>query len=222
MKETFQEERSDKKTRKSKLDMLRMIRKCMHESGRNTFYKSDFRNPPWNIDPRSAEECLRIAHFSQQEMPQIDILETQSNFLVQAMIPATQLTINEALDLINNYNIDTRQNRFATYPSKAPLTEDIADRKELAALESYPKLQDPDSYWSRSKVYPEFVCHNCESHTAFPWHCFEPMDLEIIENNIKLYCWRCKTRIEIPTCKKCGRTMRLRYRRQNRNKVIRS
>ncbi len=64
--------------RRTKLELLKIINEFIEEgiqSGRKTFYKSDFRHPPAKINPDSAYEVLKLVEYCQTQMPRIRIVE---------------------------------------------------------------------------------------------------------------------------------------------------
>lgn len=54
------------------LDLLRALITFIKESNQTEFAKSDFRNPPTNINPDTAEKLFDIIKFVQDQMPPID------------------------------------------------------------------------------------------------------------------------------------------------------
>lgn len=306
--------------RKTKMEILQTIQEFVKQSDKVVFNRSALREPPWNIDPRTAEEFLRIIHFC-QGMPKINIIQDdQRSFFVQVLLPATYVTQREASEFVKTRGLARRAGSYPDYIAKegslwdASIPENIpalfrceecskivefprcdtcADswqsimwidekneqlvcgyckttkaipecpkcghptklviavfdkrrpdqsaihltQKEasevlrtrtinpekfhappwrggpspnsdtLDALDWEPKMAGPEEYWSRSLVSAQFVCTDCQKAKDFPWHCFEPMELE---DGNTLKCWRCQTTRELPKCDVCSEGMKLR------------
>ena len=71
------------KGRKSTQAILRIIKDFLKENGGAMIFKSDFRDK--GLDPRTAERFLRIIHFCQSEIPQIEISDDSSRFIVRCL-----------------------------------------------------------------------------------------------------------------------------------------
>ena len=71
------------KGRKSAQAILKIIKDFLKENKATMIFKSDFREK--GIDPRTAERFLRIIHFCQSEIPQIEISDGGSRFLVRCV-----------------------------------------------------------------------------------------------------------------------------------------
>ena len=67
------EEPQKKTNRKTKMEVLKTIKKYIESEDPIIFNKSSMLKAPWNLDPRTVEEFLQLAYFCQNNFPRIRI-----------------------------------------------------------------------------------------------------------------------------------------------------
>ncbi|MFX1533104.1 MAG: hypothetical protein ACFFDI_02615 [Promethearchaeota archaeon] len=68
---------------RSKIEILKTIRDFIELSEKVSIPKFVLREPPWDIDPQTAEEFFQVIHFCQHEFPPIQYSTTDQKLLVE-------------------------------------------------------------------------------------------------------------------------------------------
>ena len=71
------------KVRKTKMEILKTIKEFIEKENSLVFTKSSMKSDPWNLDPRTVDEFIRLAHFCQNYFPRIRIQEKNGKVLFQ-------------------------------------------------------------------------------------------------------------------------------------------
>ncbi len=73
----------NKKSRKTHMKILEALNEHIKKSGKNRFFKSDFREV--RVRPDTAGEWFRIIHYCQTELPRIKIIEMGRNVIIEIL-----------------------------------------------------------------------------------------------------------------------------------------
>ncbi|MFX1251420.1 MAG: hypothetical protein ACFFCZ_07405 [Promethearchaeota archaeon] len=68
---------------RSKIEILKTIRDFIELTEKAKISKSVLRDPPWDIDPQTADEFFQVIHFCQHEFPPIRYSMTEQKLLIE-------------------------------------------------------------------------------------------------------------------------------------------
>ena len=165
-----------KRTRKTKMEVLEAITRFIIDRGDKSFYKSDLREI--GIDPKTAEDFLRIIQYIQRNVPTINITETDGYLIINRTYEKVLLKeLQEAQREYETHKLEVGDD--LTIPT--PKGKSIEVRLRCSICN---EIQEMPTHCGQQVILDInnriLQCHECHSMIPFPTHCNKSMIAEYV------------------------------------------
>lgn len=168
-----------KRTRKTKMEVVEAITQFIMDRRGKPFYKSDLREI--GIDPKTAEDFLRIIQYCQRNIPTINITETDGHLIISRTYERVLLKeLQEAQKEYEKHRVDDRDELvIPTLRGKS-----IEVRLRCSFCNETQKMPIHCGQQVVLDIDNRILqCHECHSTIPFPTHCSRPMIAEYVVDN---------------------------------------